>query len=161
MPGPVFCLLLGVSSYYAQPITGQVTEVTCHVIGRAQLQLIPSKGQKTDPVFKAPSVLKFHIICEGRQTWPSSWDGGIDHSGHLAMMLRLHNWWWTGWQFNLCWNKLNFNLHKTHQETTCFTAMSVTTAVQALTIGTNNNGHYLSWSTLEPPISSTGRIESI
>ena len=26
--GPVFCLLLGVSSDYAQPITGQVTEVT-------------------------------------------------------------------------------------------------------------------------------------
>ena len=24
-PGPVFCLLLGVSSNYAQPITGQVT----------------------------------------------------------------------------------------------------------------------------------------
>ena len=32
-PGPVFCLLLGVSSDYAQPITGQVTEVTCPVIG--------------------------------------------------------------------------------------------------------------------------------
>ena len=34
-PGPVFCLLLRVSSDYAQPITGQVTEVTCPVIGRA------------------------------------------------------------------------------------------------------------------------------
>ena len=33
--GTVFCLLLGVSSDYAQPITGQVTEVTCPVIGRA------------------------------------------------------------------------------------------------------------------------------
>ena len=32
--GPVFCLLLWVSSDYAQPITGQVTEVTCPVIGR-------------------------------------------------------------------------------------------------------------------------------
>ena len=30
---PVFCLLLGVSSDYAQPITSQVTEVTCPVIG--------------------------------------------------------------------------------------------------------------------------------
>ena len=32
--GPVFCLWLEVSSAYAQPITGQVTEVTCPVIGR-------------------------------------------------------------------------------------------------------------------------------
>ena len=47
--GPVFCLLLGVSSDYAQPITGQVTEVTCPVIGRAQPELTPSKRQKTGP----------------------------------------------------------------------------------------------------------------
>ena len=45
--GPVFCLLLGVSSDYAQPITGQVTEVTCPVIGRAQPELTPSKRRKT------------------------------------------------------------------------------------------------------------------
>ena len=45
-PGPVFCLLLVVSSDYAQPITGQVTEVTCPVIGRAQPELTPSKSQK-------------------------------------------------------------------------------------------------------------------
>ena len=32
-PGTVFCLLLRVSSDYAQPITGQVTELTCPVIG--------------------------------------------------------------------------------------------------------------------------------
>ena len=31
-PGPVFCLLLGVNSEYGQPITGQVTSVTCSVI---------------------------------------------------------------------------------------------------------------------------------
>ena len=37
--GPVFCLLLGVSSVYAQPITGQLTEVTCPEIGRAQPEL--------------------------------------------------------------------------------------------------------------------------
>ena len=42
-PGPVFCLLLRVSSDYAQSITGQVTEVTCPVIGRAQSELTPSK----------------------------------------------------------------------------------------------------------------------
>ena len=47
--GPVFCLLLGVSSDYAQPITGQVTEATCPVIGQAQSELTPSKRQKTDP----------------------------------------------------------------------------------------------------------------
>ena len=48
-PGPIFCLLLGVSSDYAQPITGQVTEVTCPVIGQAQPELTPSKRQKTGP----------------------------------------------------------------------------------------------------------------
>ena len=39
----------GVSSDYAQPITGQVTEVTCPVIGQAQPELTPSKRQKTGP----------------------------------------------------------------------------------------------------------------
>ena len=34
-PGPVFCLLLTVGSGCAWPITGQVTSVTCHVIGWA------------------------------------------------------------------------------------------------------------------------------
>ena len=48
-PGPVFYLLHGVSSDYAQPITGQVTEVTCPVIGRAQPELTLSKRQKTCP----------------------------------------------------------------------------------------------------------------
>ena len=48
-PGLVFSLLLGVSSDYAQPITGQVTEVTCPVIGRAQPELTPSKRRKTGP----------------------------------------------------------------------------------------------------------------
>ena len=47
--GPVFCLLLGVCSDYAQPITGQVTEVTCPVIGQAQPELTPSKRQKMGP----------------------------------------------------------------------------------------------------------------
>ena len=49
IPGPVFCLLLRVISGYAQPITGQVTEVTCPVIGQAQPELTPSKRQKTGP----------------------------------------------------------------------------------------------------------------
>ena len=48
-PGPVFCLLLGESWDHAQLITGQVTEVTCPVIGRAQPELTPSNRQKTGP----------------------------------------------------------------------------------------------------------------
>ena len=51
-PGPVFRLLLRVSSDYAQPITGQVTEVTCPVIGRAQPELTPTKRQKTGPALQ-------------------------------------------------------------------------------------------------------------
>ena len=46
---PVFGLLLRVSSDYAQPATGHVTEVNCPVIGRAQPEFTPSKRQKTDP----------------------------------------------------------------------------------------------------------------
>ena len=49
-PGPVFCLLQGISSGCAWPITGQVTSVTCPVIGWAQSELTPSKKQKTGPV---------------------------------------------------------------------------------------------------------------
>ena len=47
--GPFCCLLLGVSSGYAQPTTWQVTEVACPVIGRAQPEPTPSKIQKTGP----------------------------------------------------------------------------------------------------------------
>ena len=54
---PVFCLLFGVSSDCAQPITGQVTEVTCPVIGCAQPGLTPSKRQKPGP------GLKLRICC--------------------------------------------------------------------------------------------------
>ena len=56
--GPVFCLFLGVSSDYAQPITGQVTEVTCPVIGRAQPELTPSKRQKMGPEAPSRSLLR-------------------------------------------------------------------------------------------------------
>ena len=63
--GPVFCLLLGVSSDYAQPITGQVTEVTCPVIGWAQPELTPSKRQKTGPgaVWHQP-LNHYNISCD-------------------------------------------------------------------------------------------------
>ena len=36
-----------VSSDYARSITGQVTEVTCYVIGQEQPELTPSKRKKT------------------------------------------------------------------------------------------------------------------
>ena len=55
-PGTIFCLLLGVSSDYAKPITGQVTEVTCPVIGRAQPELTPSKRQKMGPGWHRPHI---------------------------------------------------------------------------------------------------------
>ena len=46
---PVFCLLLGVSSDYAQQITGQVTEVTCPEIGWTQPELTLIKREKMSP----------------------------------------------------------------------------------------------------------------
>ena len=45
--GPVSYHLLAVSSDYAQPITGRVTEAICPVIGRAQPGITLSKRQKT------------------------------------------------------------------------------------------------------------------
>ena len=47
--GSIFCLLLKESSDYGQPITGQVTEVSCTVIGRTQPELTSSKRQKMGP----------------------------------------------------------------------------------------------------------------
>ena len=58
--GPVFCLLLGVSSDYAQPITGQVTKVTCPVIGQAQPELTPIKRQKR-ALLLDPFMQLFHV----------------------------------------------------------------------------------------------------
>ena len=65
--GPVFCLLLGVSSAYAQSITGQVTEVTCPVIGREQPEHTRSKRRKTGPgpqnIVILPVVLTPGSLC--------------------------------------------------------------------------------------------------
>ena len=61
LTGVLFLILLGVSSGYAQPITGQLTEVTCPVIGGAQPELTPSKRQKTFP--DPRSVQKLFICC--------------------------------------------------------------------------------------------------
>ena len=66
-PGLVFCLLLEVSSDYAQPITGQVTEVTCPVIGRPQPELTSSKTQKTGPV-----LVRWHLYTKA-EPWYLGW----------------------------------------------------------------------------------------
>ena len=55
IPRSDYCLLLGVSLDYAQPITDQVTEVTCPGIGRTQPAFTPSKRQK-----KGPDHLRSH-----------------------------------------------------------------------------------------------------
>ena len=73
--GPVFCLLLGLSSDYAQPITGQVTSVTCPVIGRAQPDPTPSKRQKMGPGNKIPTrcqhftSMKMTVSMAVRHIW--------------------------------------------------------------------------------------------
>ena len=59
--GSLFCILLRVSSDYAQPITGQVTEVAYPVIGRAHPELTPSKRQKTDPGLMFDHLLSIYI----------------------------------------------------------------------------------------------------
>ena len=55
-PSTAWAYSEGVSSDYAQPITGQVTEVTCPVIGQAQPELTPSRRQKTGPGLNTESV---------------------------------------------------------------------------------------------------------
>ena len=94
LSGPVVCLLLDVSSEYAQPITGQVTKVTCPVIDRAQPEFTRSKGQKTGPgglltikmssyQYKIP-MLKIRRSCNrlifNMDTWEKRslyWDGAL------------------------------------------------------------------------------------
>ena len=72
-----FCLLLGVSSGYAQPITGQVTEVTCPVIGQAQPELTPSKRRKTGPDVLEPQApltpSNWSALYRGRGSPGMSW----------------------------------------------------------------------------------------
>ena len=76
-PGPVFCLLLGVSSDYAQPITGRVTKVTCPVIGQAQPELTPIKRHKTGPELCALCVSRCpcteHCLAFNRHILPSKY----------------------------------------------------------------------------------------
>ena len=66
--GPVFCLLLGVSSGCAWPITGQVTSVTWPVIGWAySLSLLRARDRKRAQVTgefpsQRPVTLMFSLI---------------------------------------------------------------------------------------------------
>ena len=72
--GPIFCHLLGKSSDYAQPITCQVTEVTCPVIGWPQPELTPSKRQKTGPGLLTSKIC-FGRVGSGDSGLWCSWDG--------------------------------------------------------------------------------------
>ena len=49
-PGPLVCLLHGVSSGCARPITRQITSVTWPLICRAYSEIAPSERQKSNPV---------------------------------------------------------------------------------------------------------------
>ena len=79
--GPVFCLLLRVSSDYAQPIKGQVTEVTWPVIGRAQPDRIPSKRQKTGPDYEC---LRWNFF---RDIWKTNLSKSIENWLLVALFL--------------------------------------------------------------------------
>ena len=88
-PEPVFCLLLRVSSDYAQPVTGQVTEVTCPVTGQAQPELTLSTRQKTGPESheRVPAPWQnSQPFCEG--TYPIA-----SHSNcYCLLLLTLTSW---------------------------------------------------------------------
>ena len=85
-PGPICHLLLRVSSDYAQLITGQVTEVTCPVIGRAQPQLTRSKRQKMGPEQTFEEIVKVLMI----------WDYMM-HDAHVTSMLFYNMYYWYLW----------------------------------------------------------------
>ena len=86
LSGPVFCLMLGVSSVYAQPITGQVTEVTCPVIGRAQPELTPSKRQKTGP---ALMMGNFKAKVESSRPHGATWLYEFQAPGISYLMIQI------------------------------------------------------------------------
>ena len=95
-PGPVFYLLLGVSSEYAQLITGQVAVRTVPVIGQAQPELSPSKRQKTGPGFvqtdnSHAQVQSFAWVHETRHT-------SFENVFEIKGMAREH---WPCYYFNM------------------------------------------------------------
>ena len=104
-PGPIFCLLLGVSSDYAQPITAQVTEVTCPVIGRTQPELTPSKRHKMGPALvkifmESPSAKFFFSICMAGSCWYLVGDKWFELIINVVSMLILISKWYTLWWAN-------------------------------------------------------------
>ena len=116
-PGPVFCFLLGVTSDSAQPITGQITEETCPVIGWAQAELAPRKRQKWALVVSLTVLItmkktKAHRSTRAWQPWwsnqlmpaslydNSQWvDQGIN-AEHMSWRLH-HSLWDYGWSHEL------------------------------------------------------------
>ena len=83
---PVFCLLLRVSSGYAQPITGQITEVTCPVIGQALPELALSKRWKTGPEHR--QILLTRAYIEELWCFLCCW---LEHHAHVTLL------WWLFW----------------------------------------------------------------
>ena len=74
-----FLSLLKVSSDYAQPITGQVTEVTWPVIGWAWSEFTQSKRQKMGPAWYSLLMVKHRKVQEHQHTqwWLSKVDINI------------------------------------------------------------------------------------
>ena len=105
---PIFCLLLGVSSNYAQPITGQ-----------AQSELTPSKGQKTDPGFLISLTLPLGWAWQGSARrrhhmhgrphhgphWPHAWPHAWPHGAHHGMRVpHIGPTSWPHWHWHRHWH---------------------------------------------------------
>ena len=88
IPRPVFCLLLGISSDYAQAITHQVTGVTCPVIGRAQAELTASQRQKMGPAPFMNSIWRF-TRSNAFESQRSKCNNGYPFITHVYMVIRL------------------------------------------------------------------------
>ena len=86
--GPVFCLLLRVCSVYAQPITGQVTDVTCPVIGRAQPELTLSKRQNTGPAHKGQVMNNFDFLLWADTTLLNTEDGLVKFKPMMSQLIK-------------------------------------------------------------------------
>ena len=82
-----FCLLLLVSSDCAQPITGQVIEVTCPVIGWAQPELTLSKRQKTSPCVMLTGDTSCHLTSVNCVVWGFHLGGWAVHTAALILGL--------------------------------------------------------------------------
>ena len=131
--GPVFCLLLGVSSVYAQLITGHVTEVTCPVI--------LSKRQRTGPdllvtVPLDPSNENRYILQMTSQhrfrQWPLCMAIWITVrctiSLNIKMICEILN--ELGWRRPLQWRHNGCDSASSHQPRDCFTQPFIQTQIK-------------------------------